>query len=173
MNTISPIELRKKIDAHHVMLIDVREPEDYKTESIEGAYLLPFSSHISDDLIPKTDKEIVFFCQIGKRSAKVCELVLSKDPTRVIYSLEGGINAWKQSGFATRNAHTGVIALDRQIRIAAGFFVFLGVTLGAFVHSAYYLIPGFVGAGLMFSGITNWCGLAKILLKMPWNKKKS
>jgi rhodanese-related sulfurtransferase len=173
MNTISPIELTKKMDAHRVMLIDVREADDYKAESIEGAYLLPFSSHISDDLVPKTDKAIVFFCQIGKRSAKVCELVLSQDPTRASYSLEGGINAWKQSGFATRNMHTSVISLDRQIRIAAGLFVFLGVMLGVFVHSAYYLVPGFVGAGLMFSGITNWCGLAKILLKMPWNKKKS
>jgi len=64
------------------------------------------------------------------------------------------------------------IPLERQVRIAAGFLVLLGAVLGFFVHPYFIGLSAFVGAGLMFAGITDTCGMALVLAKMPWNQVK-
>ena len=62
-------------------------------------------------------------------------------------------------------------SIERQTRFGAGLFVLLGVILGFNVHSGFFYFAGFVGVGLMFAGATDFCGMAKVLEKMPWNKK--
>ena len=62
------------------------------------------------------------------------------------------------------------MSLERQVRIAAGFMVLGGVILGTWAHLGFYGISAFVGAGLMFAGITDWCGMAMVFAKMPWNQ---
>ncbi len=62
------------------------------------------------------------------------------------------------------------MSLERQVRIAAGFLVFTGVILGATVNSSFYGLSGFVGAGLMFAGITDTCMMGMLIVRMPWNK---
>ena len=65
---------------------------------------------------------------------------------------------------------TAAIGIDRQVRITAGTRLFLGTLLGVFVNRYFLIIPGFVGAGLVFAGITDTCGMALILARMPWNR---
>jgi len=62
------------------------------------------------------------------------------------------------------------ISIERQVRIAAGLLVFFGVLLGVWVHPGFLAISAFVGAGLAFAGITDTCGMAMMLAKMPWNR---
>ena len=84
-------------------------------------------------------------------------------------NVEGGTSAWDEAGLPVERGKEAV-SLERQVRIAAGFLVFVGTTLGV-VHHEYWLgIPAFVGAGLMFAGITDTCGMGMMLAKMPWNQ---
>jgi hypothetical protein len=62
------------------------------------------------------------------------------------------------------------MSLERQVRIAAGSLVVLGTVLGAFVHPAFLGLPAFVGAGLIFAGVTDTCGMGMLLARMPWNR---
>jgi hypothetical protein len=66
-----------------------------------------------------------------------------------------------------------VISLERQVRIAAGAIVLSGVLLACLVNFNFIWLSGFVGAGLIFAGITDFCGMGLLLAKMPWNKRKS
>lgn len=59
----------------------------------------------------------------------------------------------------------------RQVQIAAGALVLLGVILGYGVAPGFFLISGVVGAGLLFAGISGFCGMARLLMKMPWNRR--
>jgi rhodanese-related sulfurtransferase len=70
----------------------------------------------------------------------------------------------------TRGAAT-VISLERQVRIAAGSLVLIGVLLAYFVHPGFIALSAFVGAGLVFAGVTDWCGMGLLLAKLPWNQK--
>ena len=58
------------------------------------------------------------------------------------------------------------------MRIAAGFLVVLGVVLKFAVHDNFVLLSLFVGAGLMFAGITDTCAMGMLMAKMPWNQVK-
>ncbi len=87
-----------------------------------------------------------------------------------LYSLEGGIIALKEAGFNIKQSGSNILPLDRQTQFAAGILAFSGVILGTFVNQGFYLLPGFVGLGLMFAGLTGWCGMAKLLARAPWNR---
>ena len=86
------------------------------------------------------------------------------------YIVEGGIEAWKKAGLPVVRDRSQPIEIQRQVMIAAGSLVLLGVLLGQFVPPAFYAVPALVGAGLIFAGITGWCGMAKLLALMPWNR---
>jgi rhodanese-related sulfurtransferase len=60
--------------------------------------------------------------------------------------------------------------LMQQVQIVAGSLVLLGVVLGYLLNPAFFLLSGFVGAGLLFAGLSGWCGMALLLAKMPWNR---
>ena len=64
----------------------------------------------------------------------------------------------------------GAISIERQVRIVAGLLVLTGTLAGAFIHPALLIVPGFVGAGLAFAGISDTCGMAMALAKCPWNQ---
>lgn len=85
-----------------------------------------------------------------------------------IHSIEGGVNAYKQAGGQiVKTSH--VLPLMRQVQIAAGLLVVLGIVLSQFFHPYFIGVSLFVSCGLMFAGITDYCGMARILALMPWN----
>jgi hypothetical protein len=87
------------------------------------------------------------------------------------YMLEGGLEAWKQAGLPVTTDKSQPIELSRQVMIAAGTLVLVFVLLGATVAPAFYLLAGLIGAGLIFGGVSGWCGMAKLLEIMPWNRR--
>ncbi len=84
-------------------------------------------------------------------------------------NVEGGTQAWDQAGLPVVRGQQAM-SLERQVRIAAGSLVVLGSALGAFVSPYWIGLAAFVGAGLVFAGITDTCGMGMLLARMPWNK---
>lgn len=169
MKIITPKELKKRLDNDEVLLIDVREPAEHRSECIEEACLIPLAE-LSLEKIPSKSRTIVIHCKSGKRSAAACEKLLQQDPNLDVYSLDGGIVAWQESGFSIKRTNTNILPLDRQTHLVVGLATIVGVLLGKYICPAFYIIPGITGLGLTFSGLTGWCGMSKILAKMPWNK---
>ena len=85
--------------------------------------------------------------------------------------VEGGTLAWIDARLPVTRGQSKVISLERQVRIAAGSLVCIGVLLGWFVHRGFFGLSAFVGAGLVFAGVTDFCGMGLLLLKLPWNRK--
>ncbi len=168
MKTINAADLKKRLEKNEILLIDVRTLSEHEQEFIEGSSLIPHNEIDVEDL-PSLTKPIVLYCAIGKRSAYACAKLLEENPLLDVCSLEGGLNVWKDLGFPLKKVKTIILPLQQQVHIAVGFIAFLGTMLGAVINPIFYLLPGFMGLGLMFSGITGWCGMAKLLSKMPWN----
>ncbi len=179
VNTITPNEANNLCASGLAIIINVRTPAEYAGRHARGAVNLPLDKLNKDSLaqlkastITKTNSsKICVICESGGRSRKAA-LTLIEMGEHEILDVQGGTRAWVDAGLPI-NQGQGVISLDRQVRIAAGFIVVIGVVLGYIVSSGWFLLSGFVGAGLMFAGITDTCGLAMVLGKMPWNRKPS
>jgi len=103
MKIIKSKDLKKLLESGDVLLIDVRNPEEYEKKCIDGSCLIPLSE-ISAENIPATTKKIVINCGIGKRSEMACNKILSENPNLEVYSLEGGIDAWQKEGFEVKKS---------------------------------------------------------------------
>lgn len=166
MNTIlDPKSVQEARVAGKVRLIDVRTPAEHGEIHIEGSELMPL-----DRLDPKqVHGPVVLVCRSGKR-AEQARQKLAAAGCRDLAVLDGGVTAWEEAGLPVKRGKA-VISLERQVRIAAGLLVLSGVVLGFLVHPAFYGLAAFVGAGLTFAGITDWCGMALLLARMPWNQR--
>jgi rhodanese-related sulfurtransferase len=87
-----------------------------------------------------------------------------------VVSVEGGTSACETAGMKVARSGRKVMSLERQVRICAGGLVVLGAVLGHFVDPVWHVLSGFIGAGLVFAGVTDTCGMAMMLAKMPWNQ---
>lgn len=169
MKNIHAKNLKHKLEQDQVILVDVREPAEFRAEHIPGSYSIPLDK-VSISNLPVNNKTIVFICKTGRRSSIVCEKFSNYYPNMEVYSLNGGISAWKEAGYDIITTSKFRIPLEQQIQLMAGTLVLFGVVVGSLVNSFFYLLSGFVGCGLIFSGLTGWCGMAKLLAMMPWNQ---
>ncbi|MCW1926039.1 rhodanese-like domain-containing protein [Luteolibacter arcticus] len=163
--TLDPKTVHEAHAAGRVHLIDVRTPAEHGEVHIEGSTLMPL-----DRLDPgQVSGPAVLVCRSGKRAGQALQK-LAAAGCKDLAVLEGGVTAWEQAGLPVKRGRA-VISLERQVRIAAGLIVLTGVMLGTWVHPAFYGLSAFVGAGLIFAGLTDWCGMAMLLAKMPWNQR--
>ena len=172
--TISPAEVSEAAKSGKAPeIIDVRTPAEFAEIHAEGARLIPL-----DQLNPKevlaarggaTDAPLYLICKSGSRAAKACEKFTAAGFGNV-FSIEGRTAAWEKAGLPVTRGRK-MISLERQVRIAAGLLVLLGVLLGWFLHPVFLLLSAFVGSGLLFAGVTDWCGMGLFLAKMPWNQR--
>lgn len=168
MKNINVTELHKLMQDDKIVLVDVREEFEYKSSNITGSYLIPLAM-LNVNSLPKSNKPIVIHCKLGGRSAKACQKLLSEDPSLDLASLDGGITAWELAGFPV-NKNSNNISIERQTQISIGLLILFGSLLGHIYNYAYFIIPAFMGAGLIFAGLSGCCGMAKLIAKMPWNK---
>lgn len=106
MSAITPIPpetLNKWLDNNEVVLIDVREHEEYLSAHIPGAIHIPLNQCHPDTIPHDPNKKLVFQCRKGKRGHMACEACIPSWPNTPIYNLEGGIEAWIQAGLATES----------------------------------------------------------------------
>jgi rhodanese-related sulfurtransferase len=174
VKTISLWEYRRLMELGRPLnLIDVRTPGEFARVHATGAQLMPL-----DDLDPAAiaaehhngDDSIYVLCQSGGRARKACQRLQDAGLANV-YCVEGGTAAWEKMGLPVQRGGGKVISMERQVRIAAGLIVLIGVTLAWTIHPAFIAISAFVGAGLVFAGLTDLCGMAFVLGKMPWNRR--
>jgi len=172
MTTVSPSRLEEiRKSGRPVALIDVRTPVEFRELHADVAHNIPL-----DQLDPQalqgvqngtSDAEVYVICRTGNRSSKACEKLIAAGLTNVI-SIEGGVEAWEAAGLPVVRGKKAM-SLERQVRIAAGSLVLLGVGL-SFANPYFLGLSAFVGAGLVFAGITDTCGMGMVLARMPWNK---
>jgi rhodanese-related sulfurtransferase len=166
MKTIDPVRAKRLID-EGAILVDIREPDEFARERLPGAQNRPLASLTS--LQSGGAKAVVFHCRSGMRTqANADRLAAAADCEA--YLLEGGLDAWKKAGLPVTVDARQPLEIMRQVQITAGALVLLGVTLGLWVNPAFFGLSAFVGAGLAFAGISGWCGMARLLALMPWNR---
>jgi rhodanese-related sulfurtransferase len=167
--TLSPADTRTAIDAG-ARLIDVRGADEHARERIGGAVNVPLDRL---DTLAHDGNPIIFHCRSGSRTTHHAARLDAAAGDTTAYVLAGGIEAWRSAGYATIADNSQPIEIMRQVQIAAGTLVLTGLLLGLFVSPAFMGLSAFVGAGLVFAGSTGWCGMAKLLGVMPWNRRSA
>lgn len=170
INGVLPEELYAQIcSGKEVEVLDVSTSGEFVGAHVNGACNAPIHSRELDRLmgmrISNDCKVLYVMCAGGVRSVKVCRQYADAN----LVNIEGGLKRWRHENLPVVR-EKNVMALDRQVRIAAGSLVVAGCTLAAFAHPAFLLLAGGVGAGLVHAGMTNTCGMAAVLTKMPWNR---
>ena len=172
MQTIDVKRLADKQAAGDLDLIDVRMPTEFREVHANGAKNFPLDSldpkAIADTRNGRSGEPIYLICKSGNRSSMAAQKFLDSGIENVV-NVEGGTTAWVEAGLPVLRGKKAV-SLERQVRILAGFLALLGAVLGFFVHPYFVGLSAFIGAGLMFAGITDTCGMGMMLSKMPWNK---
>jgi rhodanese-related sulfurtransferase len=173
VQTVSPHDLvRLRQQGRSFQLIDVRTPVEYAEVHVEGARLVPLDLLDPQSLAAEwsrgSGEPLYVICRSGSRAAQACQRLRAAG-IHNLFSVEGGTLAAEQAGLrVVRGRKT--ISLERQVQVSAGLLVVIGVVLGWLVHPVFMALPVFVGAGLVFTGITGTCGMGLVLARMPWNR---
>jgi len=169
--TISPNRVHEhRTQGRPCVLVDVRSPLEHRAVHAEGVQLHPLD-RIDPKVIAAARPDgapVYVLCRSGGRATQAVER-LSAAGVNDCFVVEGGTDAWAAAGLPVVRGKAGM-SLERQVRIAAGSLVLIGVILGFAVHPYCFGVSGFVGAGLIFAGITDWCGMGLLIAKMPWNQ---
>lgn len=170
LRTIKPSEARRLLDSGAI-LIDIREPDEHAREKIPGARHMPLSKLDETDLAVHQGKPVIFHCKSGARTqANAPRLAGKFAETCEAFIVEGGLDAWRKAGLPVVTDRRQPLELQRQVQIGAGSLALVGTLLGLLVSPWFFAVPAFVGAGLMTAGFTGFCGMARILMRAPWNR---
>lgn len=173
MQNISPEQANTLVQQQKAILFDVRSESEFAAAHLPGAVLLPITC--IDHALATTvgDKEAIFYCTTGARTARAHKDITSAGLQRPSV-IEGGLNAWQASGLQVvgTQAGTGTFGVPRQVQITIGVLIilFAALTLAGFSFAPYIL--GAIGIGLLFAGLTGTCAMASLILMMPWNQPK-
>jgi rhodanese-related sulfurtransferase len=170
LKTISPNDAAELV-RHGAILIDVRDADEHARERIPGARHHALSRIDAETPVRSGDNILVFHCRSGARTSGNAGRLAAAAQNCEAYILEGGLDGWKKAGLPVALDRRQPIELMRQVQIGAGSLVLMGVVLGTFIAPVYYALSAFVGAGLLLAGTTGFCGMARLLAVMPWNKR--
>jgi len=169
LKTVTPQRAAELIRAGAV-LVDIREADEFARERIPGARHHALSRLDKESPARTGDSVVVFHCRSGARTKGNAPRLAAASACEA-YILEGGLDAWKKAGLPVALDRSQPIDIMRQVQIAAGSLVLIGVLLGFLVAPGFYVLSGFVGAGLLFAGVSGFCGMARLLGLMPWNRR--
>lgn len=157
-------------ERHDLRLLDVRTPAEYESVHIGGSYNVPLDTlgEHADEIRENVDAPVVLVCQSGSRSSQA-EEALKRVGMPPLHVLDGGLNGWVAAGKPVRRGRER-ISLERQVRIAAGTLAAAGGLLAVKAHPRFGLLSALVGGGLVFAGVTDTCGMARLLAKLPYNQ---
>lgn len=169
---IDPATLKSWLDSGECTLVDVREADEHAGERIEGASLMPLSRFDAAQLPTPAGRRLVMHCRAGKRGSDAARMAAaSAVPGVQVHNLKGGIEAWKQAGLPVRTGRGGGrMSVMRQVQVTIGTLALAGSALAWFVDTRWIALPAFLGAGLVFAGLSGTCGMASLLARMPWNR---
>lgn len=176
LRTITVKELHERqVKGEDIDLIDVRTPAEYRECHVKIARNVPLDTLDAKQVIRSRHdahpRPLYVICRSGGRSTMACEKLAAAGCTDVV-NIEGGTMAWDAAGFPVSRGKKAM-ALERQVRIAAGTLVLLGAVLGYTVNPLFHGLSGAIGFGLIFSGITNTCAMGMVISKLPWNQAQA
>ncbi|MCX2923279.1 rhodanese-like domain-containing protein [Streptomyces sp. NEAU-W12] len=172
--TVDPRQARSRL--HELTVIDVRTPGEYAGGHIPGALNIPLDQ--LDRALPDIRSaagrgEVLVVCASGARSGNACRMLADNGVHAA--TLSGGTSAWAAEGHdldRPQGSTRATWGMERQVRLAAGAVVLLGLALGEFVHPAFRLLAAGIAGGLVFSAVTNTCGMAALLARLPHNRPR-
>tara|TARA_Y100000034_G_scaffold119470_1_gene161306 strand:+ start:330 stop:854 length:525 start_codon:yes stop_codon:yes gene_type:complete len=168
---IAPHEAKNIYGNQDTVLIDVREPAEYRAEHIIQAKNIPLSK-INIDLLKQQIagvNNLVLHCKSGRRAQEAAKKIKDIEYAQ-IFIVDGSFEELKSSGFQTKESSKSILPLDRQVQLVVSLMVLTGLIINHTVSPWGLLLPLFAGLGLLNASITGWCGMAKLLAKMPWNQ---
>jgi rhodanese-related sulfurtransferase len=175
VQTISPSQLSELIkNGQKIQLIDVRTPLEFREVHATCAKNIPLDKFVPSGVAKtqnNSSEPLYVICKSGGRGKQACDKLIAAGQTNVV-NVEGGTVAWEQAGLPIVRGRKAM-SLERQVRIAAGSLVVIGVVFSFMVHPYFVGLSAFVGAGLVFAGITDTCGMGMLIAKMPWNHVSS
>jgi len=169
LQTISPQQAAALVRKGAV-LVDIREADEHAREHISGARHHALSRIDRETPVRKGDDIVVFHCRSGARTRVNAVRLASAASGCEAYILDGGLDAWKTAGLPVKLDRSQPIDIMRQVQIVAGSLILSGASLGFFLAPGFYALSAFVGAGLLFAGVSGFCGMARLLALMPWNR---
>jgi rhodanese-related sulfurtransferase len=176
ISNISAQELfRLQNQGKQIHLLDVRTPIEYRNGHVPGAKLLPLDQ-LSDETLAeqlsdsykKDETPVYLTCLSGFRAQQAAERLRDTGYGNLVL-LEGGTEGWEKAGLPLKRCGR-VISLQRQVQIAIGSLLLLKVIFGFTLHELFFLTGALIGAGLIMAGVTRWCGMARLIALMPWNR---
>jgi rhodanese-related sulfurtransferase len=159
LHKLPPAEVAARIKAGKAVLVDIREPDEFARSHIAGAMSVPLSGWEQAHLTVDPAQDVIFTCRSGMRTAGACDRLAAR-VTSDAFVLDGGVDGWASAGLPVAT-----------VQITAGSMVLAGVVLGFALSPAWFGLSAFVGAGLMFAGISGSCMMASLLQMAPWNKR--
>lgn len=159
-------------EGHDIRILDVRTPGEFETVHIPGSYNVPLDTlgEHAGELARRVTQPVVIVCASGNRASQA-EKRLAEAGMDNLKVLSGGITEWQAKGGDVRRVKSRW-GLERQVRLVAGSMVLGSIVASVWVPPLRY-VAGFVGAGLTFSAVTNTCGMAMVLSKLPYNRSAS
>jgi rhodanese-related sulfurtransferase len=171
MKTISPIELQNLLAAQPGLpVLDVRSPMEFAEGHVPQARNVPLDELQPGALQFPKDQPVYLLCRNERRAAEAAEKFAREGFARPVV-IAGGTLAWIDARLPVTLGQGKAISIERQVRIIAGTLVLTGVVLGWFVHRGFFGLSAFVGAGLVFAGVTDFCSMGLLLARLPWNRK--
>lgn len=149
-------------------LIDVREYPEFAAGHIEGSELVPLATLEEASEGWNRSEPLTLICRSGKR-AEVARQTLAGKGFFSLRVLDGGVQAWTNSGKPLTVAESKPWSMERQVRVTAGTLVLTFFGLGVFTSKKFFWGAALVGAGLVYAGVSDTCMMASVLGRMPWN----
>ncbi len=168
--TLAPSAAQDRLKSGDAVLVDIREADEFARSHVPGALSQPLSGWEAAHLQIEAGRDVIFTCRSGMRTAGACDRLAAR-VSGTAYVLEGGVDGWAKAGLPVETNADAPMEIMRQVQIAAGSLVLIGVVLGLFVAPPWFGLAAFVGAGLTFAGITGYCGMARLLMMAPWNRR--
>ena len=171
IKTLSATQLMELVErGEQVQLVDVRDPGEFADGHIPSAVNIPMDEAESriEDL--RQREQVVLICQGGARAEMTCGLLAPHHPNVLV--LQGGTDAWQEAGLPVIRGRRIRLPLMRQVQVVVGPLALAGSLLAMLVNPLWAILPASIGAGLTIAGITGFCGMAKLLGFMPWNRAR-
>ncbi len=166
---LSPAAVNARVRQGHAVLIDIREADEFARRRVPGALSLPLSKFELGPLPVPPGTDVIYTCKSGMRTVANAARLAAR-LAGPAFVLAGGLDGWAAAGLPVAANRKAPLEMMRQVQIAAGLLVLTGVLLGWLVAPEFFALAGFVGAGLSFAGVTGFCGMARVLALLPWNR---
>ena len=170
---VAPADLARLWKSNpRLAVIDVRTAAEFESVHAQGAQLAPLHDLDEHRLIgglQSPEQPVYILCKSGARATQAAEKLIAVGLASPIV-VEGGTDAWIAAGLPVERSGKSVMSLDRQMRTFAGTLIFAGALLALVVDPLFACIPLFMGAGLVFAGLSGLCPMMNAIAKMPWNR---